>query len=383
MESKKMVMIPGPTPVVESVRMQMGREIQAFGDPRFVKDFKGLIDDLGEMMDCDGKTFVVAGTGTLAMEMAIANTTKRGDRVLVVSHGFFGDRFIDICNAKGLETDTLQSEWGKTVPAADIEAALNSKDYAVITVSHVDTSTGVAADLRAIGEMIKKFPKTLFIVDGVCSTAGHYENMPEMNIDILFTGSQKAFGVCPGLFVLWANQKVLERRKSLGTIPEYYIDMERWMPVMDDPVKYFATPAINLIWALKESVRLIEAEGGIKARYERHLRHARAIQSALEAIGLTVLADKGCRAVTLSNALYPDGVVDLEFRKAIIEEGIIVAGGLGPYAGKMFRMGHMGNIDANDISAALSSVERALHRAGKLEKLGAAVGTYLTEIAAR
>ena len=380
MESKKMVMIPGPTPVVESIRMQMGREIAAFGTPRFVKDYKELIDDLGVMLGCDGKTFVIAGTGTLAMEMAVANTTRRGDRVLAVSHGFFGDRFIDICNAKGLETDALQSEWGKAVSVADIEAKLSSKDYAIMTVSHVDTSTGVAADLWAIGEMMKKFPNTLFIVDGVCSTAGHYENMAEMNIDILFTATQKAFGVCPGLLVLWANKKALERRKSLGVIPEYFVDMERWIPVMDDPVKYFATPAVNLVWALKESVRIIKAEGGLKARYERHLRHARAVQSALESVGLTVLAGKDCRAVTLSNALYPEGVNDMEFRKAIIEEGIAVAGGLGPYMGKMFRIGHMGNIDTNDIAAALSSVERALHRAGKLDKFGTAVGTYLSEI---
>ena len=373
-----MVMIPGPTPVVESIRMQMGREITAFGMPDFVKDYKGLIDDLRRMLGCNGKTFVIAGTGTLAMEMAIANTTKRGDKVLVVSHGFFGDRFIDICNAKGLETDALQSEWGKTVPLADIEAKLSQKDYAVMTVSHVDTSTGVAADLCAIGEMMKRFPGTLFIVDGVCSTAGQYENMAEMNIDILFTGTQMAFGVCPGLLVLWANQEALERRKSLGVIPEYFVDMERWIPVMDDPAKYFATPAINLIWALKESVRIIEAEGGLKARYERHLRHARAVQSALESIGLTVLAGKDCRAVTMSNALYPEGVNDMEFRKAIMEEGAVVAGGLGPYTGKMFRIGHMGNIDTNDIAAALSSVERALHRVGKLEKFGVAVGSYLS-----
>ena len=97
MKEKTMVMIPGPTPVVRSIQEQMGREIQAFGDPRFVKDYKGVIDDLGQLFGCDGKTFVVAGTGTLAMEMALSNVTKRGDDVLIVSNGFFGDRFTDIC----------------------------------------------------------------------------------------------------------------------------------------------------------------------------------------------------------------------------------------------------------------------------------------------
>lgn len=380
METKRMVMIPGPTPVIDSIRVQMGREIQAFGDPRFVKDFKELIDDLGRLFNCGGKTFVVAGTGTLAMEMAIANSTKAGDNVLIVSHGFFGDRFTDICSRKGLAAETLQAEWGKVVPVDAIEAKLKEKYYAVMTVSHVDTATGVVADVAAIGKMMKQFPDTLFIVDGVCATAAEYENMGEMNIDILFTGSQKAFGVCPGLFVLFANEKAIERRKSLGTIPEYYIDFDKWTPVMDDPSKYFATPAINLVWALKEAVRIIEDEG-LKARYERHLKNARAVQKALLALGFTILAEEGHRAVTLSNVIYPEGVDDMEFRKALIEEGIIVAGGLGPYAGKMFRLGHMGNIDANDISAVLSTIERALNRFGKLEKFGAGVGVYLSESA--
>ena len=373
-------MIPGPTPVVDSIRSQMGREVQAFGDPRFVADYKELITDLGSLLNCDGKTFVIAGTGTLAMEMAIANSTKKGDNVLVVSHGFFGDRFIDICKTKGLETDALQSEWGKAVPLSDIEAKLKEKNYAVVTVSHVDTATGVAADIAAIGKMMKQFPNTLYIVDGVCSTAAHYENMAEMNIDILFTGSQKSFGVSPGLFVLCANQKALERRVSLGSIPEYYVDFNRWIPTMDDPAKYFATPAINLIWALKESVRIIKAEGGIKARSERHLKNARAIQKALESIGFKILADADCRAVTLSNVLYPEGTDDMLFRKTLIEEGIIVAPGLGPTAGKLFRLGHMGNIDTHDIVSALSTIERALARVCKIEKFGVAVGIFLAEV---
>jgi len=381
MGDRKLVKIPGPTPVVDSIRVEMGREIQAFGDPRFVKDYKELIDDLHEMLGCDGKTFVIAGTGTLAMEMAIANSTKSGDNVLIVSHGFFGDRFIEICERKGLNVDVLKSEWGKTVCLSEIEAKLKEKSYAVITVSHVDTSTGVVADVKAIGEMLKKFPETLYIVDGVCSTAAQYENLTEMNIDILFTGTQKAFGVCPGLLMLWASQKAMQRREALGSIPEYYVDYYKWLPTMEDPLKYFATPAVNLVWALKESVRIIKTEGGLKARYERHLKSARAIQKALEALGFTLLADKDCRAVTLSNAIYPEGIDDAQFRKFLFEEGITVAGGLAAYAGKLFRLGHMGNVDENDEVVALAAIERALGRAGKLTKAGIGVGTYLEEMA--
>lgn len=381
MQNKTMVMIPGPTPVVKSIQDAMGREMQAFGDPRFVRDYKQLIDDLGALFDCSGQTFAVAGTGTLAMEMAVANTTRRGDSVLIVSHGFFGDRFIDICQRKGLAVDVMQAEWGRIVPVADIEKKLASKRYAALTVSHVDTSTGVAAPVAEIGAMMKKFPETIYIVDGVCATAAEPEQVDAMNIDILFTGSQKAFGVCPGMLMLWAGQRALARRRELGVIPEYYVDFDRWSPVMQDPAKYFATPAVNLVWAMAESVRLIKEEG-LEARCERHHKNARAMQAAFEALGFTVLAETDHRAVTLSNLVYPDGIDDAAFRSILMEEGIAVGGGLAAYAGRMFRIGHMGNVDANDMVAALSAIERALHRVGKLKAFGAGVGAYLEAMSA-
>ena len=380
MKNKTLVMIPGPTPVISSIRAEMGREIQAFGDPRFIADYKELIDDLGQLFGCDGKTFVIAGGGTCGMEMAVANATKGGDHVLVVTHGFFGDRFSEICMRKGLNVDVLESEWGRVVEISTIEAKLKEKNYAAMMVTHVDTSTGVAADIAAIGEMMKKFPDTLHIVDGVCATAAHYENLTEMNIDILLTGSQKAFGVPPGLFMVWANQKALKRRETLGTIPEYYVDFHKWIPVMDDPLKYFATPAVNLVWALKEAVAIIKEEG-LKAREQRHHKHARAVAKALEALGFSILAEESCRAITLSNVIYPKGIDDGAFRKILLEEGIVVAGGLGAYAGKMFRLGHMGNIETNDLVAAIGTIERALASAGNLKEHGVGVGTYLTEIA--
>lgn len=380
METKKMVMIPGPTPVVKSIQDQMGREIQAFGDPRFVADYKKLIEDLGKLLNCSGQTFPLAGTGTLAMEMAISNTTKRGDNVLIISHGYFGDRFIEICERKGLNVDVMSAEWGQIIPVADIEAKLQSKNYAAMTVSHVDTATGVCAPIEEIGEMMKKFPQTMYIVDGVAATVGQFEDVDGMNIDILFTGSQKAFGVCPGMFVLWASKRALARRKELGTIPEYYVDFEKWLPIMETPSKYFATPAVNLVWAMAEAVRIINEEG-YQARYQRHLKNARAMQAALESLGFTVLAEKEHRAVTLSNLVYPEGLDDVSFRNTLYEEGITVAGGLAAYAGKMFRLGHMGNIDINDEVAVLGVIERALIRCGISVEPGASIGIYMKEMA--
>jgi len=372
MKTRKLLMIPGPTPVARSIQDQMGRETVAFGDPAFVKDFKELIEDLKVMFRCSGEVFVLAGTGTMGMETAIANVTKRGDNVLIVSHGFFGDRFIDLCTRKGLNVDVLSSEWGEIVPVDKIREKLKEKHYAAMTVTHVDTSTGVCAPVAEIGEMMKEFPETIYIVDGVCATAGEVEYIDDMGIDILFTGSQKAFGVAPGLTMLWVSNKAMERRKSLGTIPEFYIDFEKWLPIMHDPAKYFGTPAVNLVWALKEAVRLIKEEG-LENRYARHKKYARIMQSALEALGFKILAKEGHRAVTLSNLVYPEGTDDAKFRGLLAEEGIMVAGGLGAYAGKMFRLGHMGNIDKHDLVSVIATIERAAYRAGMNVELGKGV----------
>lgn len=378
MKNRRLVMIPGPTPVVRSIQDQMGRETVAFGDPGFVKDFKELLTDLKELWKSSGEVFVVAGTGTMAMEMAIANTLKSGDNLLIVSHGFFGDRFVELAERKGIVADILKAEWGKIIPVEEIEKKLSEKKYQAVTVTHVDTSTGVCAPVAKIGEMMKKFPETIYIVDGVCATAGEREYIDEMNIDILLTGSQKAFGVAPGLEMVWASQKALARRKEIGTIPEYYVDFEKWLPIMQDTSKYYATPAVNLIWALKESVRLIKEEG-IEARYDRHIKVGRAMQSALESMGFGILADKDHRAVTLSNVLYPEGIDDMKFRTILAEEGAQVAGGLAAYAGKMFRIGHMGNVDMHDLVGAISAIERTLYRMGT-DVLGKGVATLQKEL---
>lgn len=374
-KNHKLVMIPGPTPVARSIQDQMGRETVSFKDPTFVQDFKELVVDLKNLWRTKGECFVIAGTGTLAMEIAIANTTKPGDNVLIISHGFFGDRFIDLCQRRGLHVDVLSSEWGDVVPLETIESKLTEKKYSVVTATHVDTSTGVLAQIEEIGQVLRKFDDTLFIVDGVCATAAEPEYLDEMGIDVLLTGSQKAFGVAPGLAIVWAGPKALERRKSFGTIPDSYMDFEKWLPIMHDPMKYFGTPAVNLIWALKESVRLIQEEG-LNNRYIRHRKEAEALHAALEGIGFKILAKPGHRAATLSNVIYPEGVDDVEFRKTLAEEGVVVADGIGATNGKLFRLGHMGNIDKHILVSTLAAIERALYRCGYPVEFGKGVGIF-------
>lgn len=381
MINRKIVMIPGPTPTVRSIQDQMGRDTCAFGDPEFVKDYKWVIENLKTLMDCSGQAFVIAGSGSLAMEMAIANNTKAGDNLLIVSHGYFGDRFIDVAKRKNLNVDVIQSQWGKIVPIDQIEKKLSEKHYAAMTVSHVDTATGVLAPIEEIGKMMhEKFPDTIYIVDGVAATAGARSYVDSMHIDVLLTASQKAFGVCPGLALVFAGEKSLARRKSLGeTIPEYFVDYEKWIPIMDDPSKYFATPAVNLIWAMKESLQIIMDEG-LENRFARHEKQGAAMRAALRYLGFEILAEAGHEAPTLSNVLYMDGVDDNKFRSMVQEEGIIVAGGLGAYAGKMFRIGHMGNADIHDLVCALAAIERTLYRLGVPVKLGSSVGIFMEEM---
>ncbi len=366
-QTEKLVMIPGPTPVVRSIQDQMARPTVAFGDPAFVADFKSVIDDLQALWNCDGQAFVVAGSGTLAMEMALSNTTKRGDAVLVCTNGAFGDRFKKMCQRKGLELDVLEApHWGATVTAGMVAKKLAERPYSAVTVTHVETSTGVEAPIAEIGALMAQHPDTIYIVDAVAASAGAWEDMKAMNIDVLLTCSQKAFGVAPGLAILWASAKALERRLTLGElIPEAYCDFQEWLPIMKDPAKYWGTPPVNLVWALKESVRIIKEEG-LKERCDRHRTVGALFDAAMEALGFSVAAQEGHRAPTLSVYLYPQdkAVDDGAFRAAVAAEGAQVANCLGQFAGKGFRMGHMGNIDKHLMVSAVAAVERAAVKSG-------------------
>jgi len=364
-KTPKLVMIPGPTPVVRSIQDQMARETVAFGDPDFVADFAQVVADLKSMWQCGGESFVVAGSGTLAMEMAIANITRKGENVLVCSNGFFGDRFIDLCERKGLNVDVLQARWGDSVTPEMVESRLSQKDYQVVTVTHVETSTGVAAPVADIARTVRAMSGALYVVDGVAATGGVEETMDPMGIDMLLTCSQKAFGVSPGLAMLWAGKRAMEKRATLGRIPESYVDFDKWLPIMHNPAKYWGTPPVNLIWALKESLRIMKEEG-LQERYARHARQGALVDSAMEALGFSVAAKKPFRAPTLSVYLYPEasGLDDAAFRTTLAVEGVQSAGCLGEYQGKGFRMGHMGNIDKHTLVSALAAVERACSKCG-------------------
>lgn len=378
MENNKLCMIPGPTPVLRCIQDEMGRETISFKDQSFIEDFKSVTKDLRELWGAK-ESFVVAGSGTLAMEMSIANTLVDKDNCLVISHGYFGDRFVDMLQKRNINVTVMRSEWGTTVPINDIAQKLRQNTYKAVFATHVDTSTGVQSDIKEIGRLVHEFEETLLIIDGVCSTAAINENLDELNIDILLTASQKAFGVPPGLAILMASHKALMRRRTLGTIRDSYIDFDKWLPVMHDPNKYWGTPPVNLIWALKKSLQVIKEET-LVVRFERHKKWANALQTSLLKAGFGLLAEEECRARTLSNVIYFDGIDDVTFRKELAIEGVVVAGGLGEYAGKLFRLGHMGNIDMHTITSTLAAIERVICKRNKSIKYGDIVGVFLKEL---
>ena len=371
-----LVMIPGPTPVADSIRQAMA--VQTYGHTYggFVEIYKECLAGLKQIFQAD-HMIVTGGAGTLSMEMGLINTVRAGEEILVISHGVFGDRFTAIAKALGIKADVLTCPIGETVPLADIEAKLAAKSYQALTLTHVDTSTGAMGQVSEVGQLAQKY-NTLFILDGVCASAGAAEHMKDQTIDMIVTSCQKAFGTPPGLVMVAFNDRVLARREELGTVPSYYSDFKNWLPIMENPSLYFATPPVNLILALNESVKII-LEEGLTPRYQRHDRIARSFRAGLAALGLKCATAEAAMAPTLSLILYPEGVDDAAFRAKLEQYDVFVAGGLGSLKGKAFRVGHMGNICINELVITLYAIERALAAVGTEVKPGAGVGAAWTE----
>ncbi|MDV6379493.1 alanine--glyoxylate aminotransferase family protein [Sporosarcina sp. GW1-11] len=384
MRNEEILLIPGPTPVVDSIYDAMSGETRSHTDPRFVKIYKHTIDQTREIFNTDGEVFVVAGSGTIAMEMAIVNTIAEGEKLLIVSHGYFGDRFIKLGQAFGIQVDVLQAEWGQQVSPEDLDNKLSEGNYKAVTVTHADTSTGVATDLDAIVPVIKKHG-ALVIVDGVCASTAMDEDMSKEyggegnTLDIVLTGSQKAIGVPPGLALVAFNQKALDARAAMERVQAYYCDIYNWIPVMHDPSKYFATPAVNLIYALEEGLRIV-LEEGMEKRIARHKAFGRAVRQSLAVYGMKALASEEVAAPTLSCILYPDGVDDAKFRAAMANKGTILSGSLAHLAGKAFRIGHMGNSTADMLEKAVIQIGETLHEMGYQVEISKAQEVFSNEI---
>lgn len=380
MPNKEMLLIPGPTPVVDEIYEALAKETMSHTDMRFARIFSEALESTKKMFNTDGEVFIIAGSGTLAMEMALINTVARSEKILIVSQGFFGDRFIGVANSLGIESETLASEWGKQVSPQAIDEKLKEGGFKAVTITHADTSTGVMSNLEELVPVVKKHG-ALFILDGVCASAGLEEDMgkeygdPEYKIDIVLTASQKAIGVPPGLAILAFGPQALQARKEIEKVGSYYSDINNWIHIMKEPQKYFATHPVNMIYAYHQAMKIIEREG-FSQRYKRHIVVGKAIRSALRSYGMSTLAKEKVAAPTLSCVLYPPGIDDLKFRSSLAEKGLIVAGALGPLAGKGFRLGHMGNTTNDTFSAALRKIGETLTEQGTEVDIDKAVSVF-------
>ncbi|NIM91524.1 MAG: aminotransferase class V-fold PLP-dependent enzyme [Candidatus Aminicenantes bacterium] len=372
MQTEKLLLIPGPTPVHPRILNNLSNPTISHVSPTLVVELKQSLANLKEIVFCKkGESFIVAGAGTLAMEMALINTVDKGERILVLSQGFFGHRMAQIAEAFGLDHDIIECEWGKAVLPEELEKSLAEAKYEAVVSTHVDTCTGGCAPVKDYAEVLKNH-NLIYIIDGVCATGGIEERMDDWGVDVILTAAQKCFGAPPGLAVLVASGKSLEKRRAIQAIPAFYSDWLRWLPIMNDPSKYFSTPCVNEIRAFYESTKIV-LEEGMEKRFSRHARTARAIRAALSELGFSFFTEEPFLADTLSVVNYPEGIEDKAFRNLYYENGVVVAGGLGETMGRVFRMGHMGNISESQVYFALQALEKTLSSLGYKSKPGSGV----------
>jgi len=375
-KDRQLLMIPGPIEFTPKVLRAMGMPTTSHVASNFVEVFGTALERLREVfLDPGGQPFVVAGSGTLAMDMAAANLIEPGDAALVVNTGVFGDRFGEILQRYGAEVTHVRAPViGDAPPLEEVRAELGApstsagQGYKLMTITQVDTSTAVAANVEALAAMGREH-NVLVVVDGVCSVAGEELRQEAWGIDLALTASQKAIGVPPGLALVVAGPRAMESfRQRKSPVMSYYADWTKWLPIMEAyearQTGYFGTPPVNLIWALNVSLGEI-LEEGMGARFERHRRVSTGIKAAITALGMAqVPIGDHVAASTLTAPYFPDGV-DRSVLGYIKEAGVILAGGLHPeIKARYFRIGHMGVVNESDVLATVGAIETGLRQAG-------------------
>ncbi|KAJ3108470.1 hypothetical protein HDU97_001177 [Phlyctochytrium planicorne] len=379
--SKKLCMIPGPVEFDDEVLAAMSTPATSHVDPAFIDKFGSSLELLRKVFFAPtAQPFVFAGSGTLTWDATAANVVEPGESVLVINTGIFGDWFAECLTVYGAKVTQLKAAFGDRPTLGEIEAALKASPtpYKLITVTHVDTSSGVLNDIKSVAEVIKRISSSsLIALDGVCSVGAEPIKQDEWGLDIVMTGSQKALGVPPGLAVMVVSQRALDIALNRKAPPAtYFASFKKWLPIMKKyearQGSYFATPPVQLILALHVSLsQLVAAIGSLETRFEQHQKVSDRVKDSLESWGLKIVpVSRSAAAHTLTAVYYPPGVTPAEFLGKVGAQGVILAGGLHPeHATKYFRVGHM-NVSAirdptiGHLDATLNAIKNALKELG-------------------
>lgn len=362
-------MAPGPTPVPEEVLLAMANPIIHHRTPAFEKIFAEVQGQLKWLYQTKNDVLLFAGSGSGAMEASLANTLCRGDEIVVVNGGKFGERFAKIAKAYGIVADEMKVTWGEAVSAQDLEKKLKEKNYRAVCVQASETSTGVAHPIREISELVKKYPNTILIVDAI--TALGVIDLPtdQWGIDLVICGSQKALMLPPGLATVSVSEKAWSF-VAKSDLPKFYFSFKAERKALHDNTTAW-TPAVSLVIGLNHALKRMQTEG-LENMFARHEKMASSVRAAAQAIGLQLYAKSPSNAVT---AIYsPDAINSGKIVSGLRDRfNITIANGQDEAKGRIFRIGHLGYYDILDMVAVWSAVEKQLLDLGYKFEVGAGV----------
>ncbi len=365
---EKLLLIPGPTNLSKKVREAMaGPQLPHVG-AEFYGTFKDIIG-LARFVFKNEKApqFVFTGSGTIGMESSVVSLVSHGDRTLTISTGYFGRRMLMLNQVHGAKADTIDHEDGVHADPDELRKRLRKAKYKAVFMTHVDTSTSVANPVRElVDECVKA--DVFSVVDGVCSVGGIPLDFDRLGADIVFTASQKALAGAPGAVLLAASEEALahmEKRKK--PIESYYMNLLRWRPVMEDPRMYLATPATQVLLALKQALLELKAEG-LETRWARHRKLGELTRNSVEGWKFKFVADEGYRSDTVTAFWVKDGTAG-DIQKTLEKEhGVTVARGIYEARDKMIRIGHFGILSVERLHSALRSMDEVLVELGAVRR---------------
>jgi len=369
----RVLMGPGPSNVSARVLQAMSAPCIGHLDPYFLSIMDETQRLLKYLFQTDNPfTIPVSGTGSAGMETCFVNLIEPGEEVVVCVNGVFGMRMTDIVKRLGGKLTQIDGEWGRAIDPENIRKAVLGKNPKIIALVHAETSTGVCQPLEDIAHIAHE-AGALFLVDMVTSLGGMKVAVDDMGIDVAYSGTQKCISCPPGLSPVTfgpAALKTLESRKS--PVVSWYLDMSMVRSYWGAERKYHHTAPINMIYALREALRII-AEEGLEARFARHQLNHKALVAGIEAMGLTMLVPEPERLPMLNAVCIPEGVEDSKVRKALLADfGIEIGGGLGNLQGKIWRVGLMGHSSSRkNVFLFLSAIETILNAEGAKIKSGA------------